>query len=81
MADSMGFIKNSYRTPRNPCHKWIESEKAGCDIGFERALLIRSHQMWKGTPYCTKGHDKINITKAITADTITIKLNLRIRRS
>jgi len=21
------------------CHKWIESEKAGCDIGFERALL------------------------------------------
>jgi hypothetical protein len=21
------------------CHKWIESEKAGHDIGFERALL------------------------------------------
>jgi hypothetical protein len=21
------------------CHKWIESEKAGCDIGFERALI------------------------------------------
>jgi hypothetical protein len=21
------------------CHKWIESEKAGYDIGFERALL------------------------------------------
>jgi len=21
------------------CHKWIESEKAGCDIGFERALV------------------------------------------
>jgi hypothetical protein len=20
-------------------HKWIESEKAGCDIGYERALL------------------------------------------
>jgi hypothetical protein len=20
-------------------HKWIESEKAGCDIGFEKALL------------------------------------------
>lgn len=20
-------------------HKWIESEKAGCDIGFDRALL------------------------------------------
>lgn len=27
-------------------HKWIESEKAGTDIGFERALLdwIRKHR-------------------------------------
>lgn len=27
-------------------HKWIESEKAGYDIGFERALLdwIRNHR-------------------------------------
>jgi len=27
-------------------HKWIESEKAGVDIGFERALLdwIRKHR-------------------------------------
>lgn len=27
-------------------HKWIESEKAGKDIGFERALLdwIRNHR-------------------------------------
>jgi hypothetical protein len=27
-------------------HKWLESEKAGCDIGFERALLdwIRNHR-------------------------------------
>lgn len=31
-------------------HKWIESEKAGFDIGFERALLdwIRNHRdEWK----------------------------------
>jgi hypothetical protein len=31
-------------------HKWIESEKAGYDIGFERALLdwIRNHRdTWK----------------------------------
>ena len=31
-------------------HKWIESEKAGYDIGFERALLdwIRNHrEQWK----------------------------------
>lgn len=33
-------------------HKWIESEKAGKDIGFERALLdwIRKHRDgWKAT--------------------------------
>ncbi|WPJ96483.1 hypothetical protein SH580_02045 [Coraliomargarita algicola] len=32
-------------------HKWIESEKQGKDIGFERALLdwIRKHrQNWRG---------------------------------
>ena len=31
-------------------HKWIESEKQGCDIGFERALLdwIRKHrEKWR----------------------------------
>ncbi len=31
-------------------HKWIESEKAGSDIGFERALLdwIRKHrEKWR----------------------------------
>ena len=31
-------------------HKWIESEKAGKDIGFERALLdwIRTHrEKWR----------------------------------
>lgn len=31
-------------------HKWIESEKAGYDIGFERALLdwIRNHrERWR----------------------------------
>ncbi len=31
-------------------HKWIESEKAGKDIGFERALLtwVRKHRTdWK----------------------------------
>lgn len=33
-------------------HKWIESEKAGKDIGFERALLdwIRKHRDgWRAT--------------------------------
>ena len=30
-------------------HKWFESEKAGCDIGFERALtdwLIKHRSQW-----------------------------------
>lgn len=33
-------------------HKWIESEKAGYDIGFERALLdwIRNHrEKWRSS--------------------------------
>jgi hypothetical protein len=33
-------------------HKWLESEKAGKDIGFERALLdwIRQHrEEWRAT--------------------------------
>ena len=32
------------------CHKWLESEKAGYDIGFERALLdwiVRYRSAWR----------------------------------
>ena len=31
-------------------HKWIESEKAGCDIGFERALtdwIVKHRSNWR----------------------------------
>ena len=38
-------------------HKWIESEKAGKDIGFERALLdwIRKHRdEWRASRRPTK---------------------------
>lgn len=31
-------------------HKWYESEKAGCDIGFERALtdwIIKHRAAWR----------------------------------
>jgi hypothetical protein len=31
-------------------HKWIESEKAGCDIGFERALtdwIVKHRARWR----------------------------------
>ena len=31
-------------------HKWIESEKAGCDIGFEQALtdwIIKHRSSWR----------------------------------
>ena len=32
------------------CHKWLESEKAGHDIGFERALLdwiVKHRSSWR----------------------------------
>jgi len=32
------------------CHKWLESEKAGYDIGFERALLdwiVKHRSAWR----------------------------------
>ena len=50
---SSDFAKNSniyqeFLAERNEIlrHKWLESEKAGRDIGFERALLdwIRKHR-------------------------------------
>ena len=31
-------------------HKWIESEKAGCDIGFEHALtdwIVKHRTKWR----------------------------------
>jgi hypothetical protein len=44
--ESLGLINNSilykeFLAERREilCHKWIESEKAGYDIGFEKALL------------------------------------------
>ena len=44
--DQQPFVKNSalykeFMAEREEIlkHKWIESEKAGADIGFERALL------------------------------------------
>lgn len=39
-------------------HKWLESEKAGHDIGFERALLdwIRNHRdRWRSSRQSTTG--------------------------
>ena len=44
--DAMDLVKNSllykeYLAERDEIlrHKWIESEKAGCDIDFERAWM------------------------------------------
>ena len=37
------------------CHKWIESEKAGYDIGFERALLdwiLKHRSAWREKRQC-----------------------------
>jgi hypothetical protein len=59
--DSTEWIKNSvwykeFLAEREEilCHKWIESEKAGYDIGFERALLdwtLKYRSTW-----CEKRH-------------------------
>jgi hypothetical protein len=55
------FLKNSslyreFQAEREEIlkHKWIESEKAGCDIGFDRALTdwnVKHRSQWlKGRP-------------------------------
>lgn len=39
-------------------HKWIESEKAGRDIGFERALLdwmLKHRNTWRQSRAASKG--------------------------
>lgn len=39
-------------------HKWIESEKAGRDIGFERALLdwmLKHRAVWRQSRATAKG--------------------------
>ena len=56
-TDSTGSIKNSvlykeFLAEREEilCHKWIESEKAGYDIGFECALLdwvLKYRSAWR----------------------------------
>ena len=36
-------------------HKWIESEKAGYDIGFERALtdwIVKHRTKWRQSRHC-----------------------------
>ena len=55
--DQSQFVKNSvlykeFLAEREEIlkHKWIESEKAGADIGFEKALLdwiVRHRSNWR----------------------------------
>ena len=56
-ADSTELVNNSalykeFLAERREilCHKWIESEKAGYDIGFERALIdwvVKYRSTWR----------------------------------
>ena len=56
-ADQSQFVKNSvlykeFLAEREEIlkHKWIESEKAGADIGFEKALLdwiVKHRSSWR----------------------------------
>ena len=55
--DNSDLVKNSvlykeFLAERDEilCHKWLESEKAGYDIGFERALLdwiVKHRSAWR----------------------------------
>jgi hypothetical protein len=45
------------------CHKWIESEKAGYDIGFERALLdwtVKYRAAWREKRYRSSAPVTVN---------------------
>lgn len=50
LADSTGLYKNFLAERQEILrHKWIESEKAGYDIGFERALFdwtLKYRSVW-----------------------------------
>ena len=56
-GEQSGFVKNSvlykeFLAEREEIlkHKWIESEKAGSDIGFEKALLdwiVKYRSSWR----------------------------------
>ena len=56
LDDSIRLVRNSqlykeFLAERHEilCHKWIESEKVGCDIGFERALfdwIVKYRSAW-----------------------------------
>ena len=57
IASSNGLVKNStlyreFQAEREEIlkHKWIESEKVGYDIGFERALtdwIVKHRTKWR----------------------------------
>ncbi|HTJ77761.1 MAG TPA: hypothetical protein VL357_02090 [Rariglobus sp.] len=51
-------------------HKWIESERLGYDIGFERALLdwIRKHrESWRASRRPSSGKSNTPFNKQATA--------------
>ena len=49
-------------------HKWLESERLGYDIGFERALLdwIRKHRDRAQQPYSSAKAADFRVTATIT---------------
>lgn len=66
-ADAGDLLKNSslyreFQAERDEIlrHKWIESEKQGRDIGFERALLdwmLKHRTPWRQSRASSKGED------------------------
>ncbi|MSU69434.1 MAG: hypothetical protein EXS39_01390 [Opitutaceae bacterium] len=55
-------------------HKWIESERLGYDIGFERALLdwIRKHrESWRAARRAAQGQTQHRVSQPVAASTVS----------
>ncbi len=72
-ATANGLLKNSslyreFQAEREEIlrHKWIESEKAGRDIGFERALtdwIIKHRANWRKTRQTAANYPSVPLTQ------------------
>jgi len=70
MVDATHLVRNSslykeFLAEREEIlrHKWIESEKAGVDIGFERALmdwLVKYRSAWYEQRQLSRGIERTN---------------------
>jgi hypothetical protein len=71
IADSTGLYKEFLAERREILyHKWIESEKAGCDIGFEPALLDWTLKYQNTVRPCGKNDTASPLPPDVEGDTL-----------